>query len=153
MCRTAEEIRSSDYTCITLDEYITHRKKQVNGDKESLAYFDVLRAEAEIQNRVITIQTKEDMDIQFKKASKDRTQMKRGLTAVTKGLKDHIEECKKKPTVTELIQEKPLKFWFWVTAINVAYFFVFHLIGGMVGFEQWLLAIISKITGVPIPAP
>ena len=61
MCMKADEIRKSDYVCITLDEYIKKRRRQLEGNGDTFAEFDIIKTEAEIQNRITTIQIQQDL--------------------------------------------------------------------------------------------
>ena len=118
MSRKPEEIRATDMTCIALDGYIEHRKKQVDGDKESLAYFDVLRIEAQISNRITNLQTKEDLV----------------------PLVEHTKECKENPSVVWLLKNK-FPATFGILAGGLIFFYVvFHLIEYSIGFDELVKA-------------
>lgn len=158
MCRTAEDIRHSDYTCIALDEYIQHRKKSVNGDKESLAYFDVLRAEAQIQNRIVTLQTQEDMLEKFKKTqtelvkiSQTATGCKTEIKAVDEKLDIHIAECEKNPTLKKMMATEPKKVLIHFTWISLVYFILFHIAYEWVGLTGIIKGLLNHIPGIEIP--
>ena len=114
MARKADEIRAADMTCITLDKYIKHREKQVNGDKDSLAYFDVIRTEAEISNRITVLQTKEDLV----------------------PLVEHTKICKESPSVLWLLKNKFLATFSIITAGLLLFYVVFHLIEYSIGFQE-----------------
>lgn len=155
MCRTSTEIRKSDFTCIALDEYIKFRKKQVNGDKESLAYFDVLRAEADIENRITTVQNREDMlqrftgvSKQIKNVSTKVGQCKIDIDGVGQKLDDHIKEVESNPTLIAMAKEKPGKVLLNLTWIVMVYFIVFQMISYLVGFDNLLLGLINTIPGI-----
>lgn len=150
MCKTAEEIRASDYTCITLDEFIRIRKKEVNGNKESLAYLDILRAEASIQNRITTLQTQEDMLSKFQSAEDALTNTNVKIDGLVTKFDDHLEECVSNPTLQKKMRDSPAKFWGGFTLIFLGYFVVFRLIEIWIGLGEFLKALLNMIPGVDI---
>lgn len=120
MARKADEIRAEDMACIALDEFIDHRKKQVNGDKESLAYFDVIRTEAQILNRITVLQTKEDLV----------------------PLVEQTRVCKESPSILWLLKNKFLATFGIITSGLLLFYVVFHLVEYSVGFQELLKSIV-----------
>ena len=84
MSDSAEKIRGEDYVCITLDRYITKRKRQSNGEDDAFIEFDIMKTEAEVQNRIGLVQIKQDMG----------------------AMAEHTEECKSHPSVSRQLATK-----------------------------------------------
>ena len=121
MSRKADEIRTTDMTCIALDEYIEHRKKQVDGDKESPAYFDVIQIEAQISNRITVLQTKEDL----------------------LPLAEQVKVTKDNPSVVWYLKNKFLTTTGIITGGLILFYVVFHLIEYSIGFDEIIKAVIK----------
>ncbi|NIR63986.1 MAG: hypothetical protein GWN76_08490 [candidate division Zixibacteria bacterium] len=162
MCRTAKEIREADFTCIALDEYISFRKREINGDKNSLAYFDVLRAEAEIENRITTLQIGEDMIEKFDEVKETISCVKEevevcedNIGKVKDKLDNHLTDLKENPTMWQRIKEKPLKAFTWLSGIMVGYYIILSLVAEWIGFGNLLAYLISKlpVVGGAVPTP
>ena len=127
MCRTEEEIRENDVVCQEIQkDYIDERKKETNGDKT----MDLIFARALLKSRIISIQTKENLDSGFTQIADTYKKIDRRLDSI-----ETAQELIRNKTLYQLWKTKPKKIITWVCSLFISGFLLLYLIVEVAGIQ------------------
>ena len=147
--RTEEQIIAEDIISQEHLDFIREKQKLIDKGENGItakeildAKYQILQARTAIKNRVLAIQTKENVDIGFSEATAERKKNSQCIDKVEKELKEHIDDSSENPTLFAILKKKPLRALSIITGIYLVYFTIFHMIlyfSGFQAFIDWLM--------------